>query len=106
MDTSAFFMASEGQLVFPTSDSATKAIQSLTHMISHIELKWGEDLRIDPLAPGLAILAASYHEVRLDPAGHRTEETGFFTGIAEHQAKGWQFRDAHWSVPGSRSAGP
>ncbi|HEX4600379.1 MAG TPA: hypothetical protein VH116_03205, partial [Gemmatimonadales bacterium] len=55
-------------------------------------------LRVDPLAPGLAILATSYHEVQVDAQGRRVEEDGFFTGIAEHQTGGWQFRDAHWSV--------
>lgn len=105
-DTPAFFMAAEGQLVFPNSESATVAIQSLTRMISHIELRWGDSLRVDPLAPGLALLATAYYEARLDSAGHRLEEHGFFTGIAEHRARGWQFRDAHWSVVTPPAAAP
>jgi len=57
-DTPEFFMASEGRLVFPTGDSATRGIE----------------------------------------AGRRIEENGYFTGLAQHRAAGWQFRDAHWSV--------
>jgi hypothetical protein len=97
-DEPAFFMASEGRLVFPNSDAATRAIDALTHTIAHIELRWGAALRVDPLAPGLAILAAPYHETQIDAQRRRVEEDGFFTGLVEHRARGWQFRDAHWSV--------
>lgn len=99
-ESPAFFMASEGHLVLPNSDSATRFIQDLARVITHIELRWGEGLRVDPLAPGLAILAAPYHEVRVDTAGHRVEENGFFTGLAEHRAGRWRLRNAHWSVAG------
>lgn len=94
----AFFMASEGRLVFPNSDSAARAITTLTHLIAHIELRWGEPLRIDPLAPGVALLATPYHELRIDAEGRRAEEDGFLTAIVEHRPGGWQFRNAHWSV--------
>ena len=83
-DEPAYFMASEGRLVFPTSDPAARAIQSLPEAITHIDLRWGDSLRVDPLAPGLALLAAPYHETRVDMRGHRVEEDGYFTGIAEH----------------------
>ncbi len=105
-DSPAFFMASEGQLVFPTSDSATRAIRGLAQRIASIELRWGEGLRVDPLGPGLAVVAAPYTEVQVDKAGRRVEEAGFFTGIAEHRGVGWQFRDAHWSVAGPPSRVP
>jgi hypothetical protein len=45
-------------------------------------------------------VAASYTEVRVDTAGHRVDEAGYFTGLAEHRPEGWRFRDAHWSVVG------
>ena len=105
-DSPAFFMAAEGQLVFPTSDAATRAIRGLAQRIASIELRWGAGLRVDPLGPGLAVMAARYTEVRVDNAGRRVEEAGFFTGIAEHRDLGWQFRDAHWSVAGPPSRVP
>ncbi len=98
-DEPPFFMASEGRLVFPNSDSAARAIQTLASAIPHVELRWADSLRVDPLAPGLALLAAPYHETRIDAKGHRVEEDGFFTGIAEHRGDRWQLRNAHWSVP-------
>jgi hypothetical protein len=64
---------------------------------------------VDPLGPGgpgLAVMAAPDTEVRVDTAGRRVKEAGFFTGLAEHRAQGWQCRDAHWSVAGPPSRVP
>ena len=97
-DSPSFFMASEGHLVFPNSASATTGIQDFAHTIKHMELDWGEDLRVDPLTPEFAVIAASYHEIREDIAGKRVDESGFFTAIAEYRNDRWQFRNAHWSV--------
>lgn len=99
-ESPAFFMASEGHLALPNSEAATRLIQDLARSITHIELRWGDGLRVDPLAPGLAILATPYHEVRVDTAGHRVEESGFFTGVVEHGTGPWRLRNAHWSVAG------
>lgn len=97
-ESPAFFMASEGRLMFSDSASASSGIQELSRTIRHIELKWGDDLRVDPLTPDLAMLAASWREIIENQAGDRVEEKGFFTGVAEQQAGRWRFRDAHWSV--------
>jgi hypothetical protein len=97
-DSPAFFMAANGQLVFPNSAAATAGIQGLARNFKHIELHWGDDLRVDPLTPDLAVMAASWREVLVSTAGRSMEETGFFTGIAEHRDGRWQFRNAHWSV--------
>jgi hypothetical protein len=94
----AFFMAAEGRVVFPTRAAATHGIEEIKRVIRHIELRWEDSVRVDPLAPGLAVLAAPYYEVRVDTAGKRVEETGYFTGLAEHGVDGWRLRDAHWSV--------
>jgi len=106
LDTTAFFMASEGRLVFPTRDSATRAIEGLAQAIPHIELQWGPDLRVSPLAPGMALLAASYHESRADAHGVRVDERGFFTGVAVRHGPEWRFLNAHWSVAGPPSPVP
>jgi len=72
-------------------------IRDLPRLIQRIELEWGDDLRVDPMAPNLAMMAASYHEVQVSPAGTRVDERGFFTGTAEYRDGRWQFRNAHWS---------
>ena len=94
----SFFMAVDGHLVYPNGAAAMAAIPDLARTIKHIELRWGDDLRVDPLTADLAIVATSWHEVIVDAAGKRVEESGFFTGTAEYRDGRWQFRNAHWSV--------
>jgi hypothetical protein len=91
-------MAAEGHLVFANGDAAMRGIRDLPSMIAHLELRWGEPMLVDPLTPTLAMIAAPYHEVQVDPSGHRVEEDGYFTGLAELGPAGWKFRNAHWSV--------
>jgi hypothetical protein len=85
-------------MVFPTSEAATAGIQEVALQLKHIELAWGDDLRIDPLTPDLAVVASPFHEVQVHADGKRSEEAGFFTGVAERRQGRWQLRDAHWSV--------
>jgi hypothetical protein len=96
-DTPSFFMAVDGHMAFPNSAAATAGIQALPQSIRHVELRWGNDLRVDPLTENLAVVATSFHEVLTSPAGRRVEENGFFTGVAEYRDGRWQFRNAHWS---------
>ena len=102
-DNPAFFMAVNGQMAFPNGTAAKNGIQNVALALKHIDLKWGDDLRIDPLTPELAVVAAPWREIQIDSAGHRVEETGFFTGLAEFREGRWQFRNAHWSSPISAS---
>ena len=97
-DSPAFFLASEGKLTFPNRQAATQGISEFTRTIQHIELTWGDDLRVDALTPEFAVVASSWQEVWSDKQGHRTIEDGFFTGLAERHNGQWQFRNAHWSV--------
>lgn len=97
-DSPAFFLASEGKLQFPNRRAATQGIREFANAIQHIELTWGDDLRVDALTPEFAMVASSWHEVWSDKEGHQTTESGFFTGLAERHNGQWQFRNAHWSV--------
>jgi hypothetical protein len=105
-DSPSFFMALDGRLVYPSGAAAMAAIPDLARTIKHIELRWGDDLRVDPLTTDLAVVATSWHEVLVDPAGKRVEETGYFTGTAEYRNGRWQFRNAHWSVAAPHSTVP
>ena len=91
-----FFMASDGRLVFPSYPAADKAIDGLASSIKRIDLTWGNDVRVDPLTPSLAVVAASWHEVRTMASG-RVEDSGYFTATVEFLDGRWQFRDVHWS---------
>lgn len=94
----SFFMASDGQLVFSSAASAARGIDDLTRTIKSIELRWGDDLRVDPLTPDLAVLASSWAEIIIARDAGRVTARGFFTGVAERRDGRWKFRDAHWSV--------
>jgi len=95
----AFFMAVNGQMAFPSGAAAKAGIQNVALTLKHIDLKWGDDLRVDPLTPELAVVATPWHEIKTDAAGQTIEDGGFFTGLAEFRDGRWQFRDAHWSSP-------
>ncbi len=97
-DSPNFFMASEGKLVFASGAAAREGIQGLSQVITSIQLRWGTDLIVQPLAPGVAMVAVPYNEVRVDTAGKKIVEDGYFTGVAESGPAGWRFRNAHWSV--------
>lgn len=92
----SFFMAVNGQMAFPDGAAAREGTQNFSHTIQHIELQWG-DLRIDPLMSQFAVVGAPWREIRVDNAGRRIEETGFFTALVEFRDGRWQFRNAHWS---------
>jgi hypothetical protein len=97
LDSPSFFMASEGRLQFADGQAAA-AIQSLTRIIKHIELRWGDDLRVDVLTPDLAVVAAPYSELRIDAEGYQVNEAGYFSGVVQFENGRWQLRNAHWSV--------
>ena len=67
-------MAVNGHLVFPDGASVRAAIPGLQRTYRSIELHWGDDLRVDPLAPGLAMMATSYHEVQVRATGETVDE--------------------------------
>jgi hypothetical protein len=93
----AFFMASDGRLVFPSNDSADVFVADLATKIRAIDLTWGE-LRIDSLAPGLALMATPFKESLTDTGGRTDRVEGYFTGVAQRVDSGWKLRSAHWSL--------
>jgi hypothetical protein len=95
----AFFMAVNGQMAFPNPAAAQEGTRNFAQTIRHIELNWGDDLRVDPLTNEFAVVAVSWREMQVDIAGQSITETGYFTGLAEYREGHWQFRDAHWSSP-------
>lgn len=97
-DSPAFFMAVNGKIAFSSGSAALAGLPNVAQMYKHIDLQWGDDLRVDPLTPTLACLATSWHEVVVDAQGRRTDTSGFFTGVAEYQGGRWRFRNAHWST--------
>jgi hypothetical protein len=104
-DRPAFFMAVNGQVAFASGAQARAAMPAIARAFRHIELHWGEDARVDPLTPTLAVFSSSWREELVDSEGVRTQQTGYFSGVVERRDGGWRFRDAHWSVPTPARAG-
>jgi hypothetical protein len=100
----AFFMAVNGQLQFASSADAGSAIDALPKSIQHIALKWGDDLRVDPLTAVYAVVASSYTEKLVGPDGATRYDRGYFTAVAQAEGGHWTFRDAHWSSAPAESA--
>jgi hypothetical protein len=96
-DSPYFFMAVDGHMAFPNSAAVTAAIPDLVRAIPQIKLQWGNDLRVDPLTPDLAVVATTYRETQVGPNGKSVDDNGFFTGTTERRNGRWQFRNAHWS---------
>src|ERR1700719_1694067 len=94
-----FFMAVNGELAFPNVAAAKEGTQNFARTMNRIDLTWGDDFVVDPLTAELAVVATSWREIQVDKAGHRIEETGYFTGLAEYRDGRWRFRDTHWSEP-------
>jgi len=95
--TPAFFMASDGHLLFPDIDSADAFVEDLARRVRSVDLEWGQ-IRVDPLSPTLALLAAPFHEVVTDTGGAPISFDGYFTAVAERDESGWTLRNAHWSL--------
>lgn len=100
----AFFMASNGQLVFESGEAAEQGIRALEQTIEHISLQWGQNLHVDPLNDSLAQVGVPFHETLLEKTGKQISVDGYFTGLAERNSIGWHFRNAHWSVPPTTAA--
>jgi hypothetical protein len=98
-DGPEFFMAVNGKLAFPSGQAAAQALPEVARVYKHIDLHWGNDLRVDVLTSELAVMGASYEEVVDYADGHREDASGYFTGVVELRNGAWQFRDAHWSAP-------
>ena len=98
VDGPEFFMANNGNLQFSSFEAAKAFLATFSAGIAHLELTW-VDIRVDPLAPGLAVMASRYREIITDTGGHVRKFDGYFTGLAVETDTGWKLRDAHWSSP-------
>ena len=101
-DSPGFFMATDGSIQLPDYKTADSFIKTtLIKVIPKITLKWSA-IRVDPLTPGLAVMAAGYPEDITDASGKTTPYDGYFTAVVHKTAKRWQFRDEQWSSKPAR----
>ncbi|MFI5185428.1 MAG: hypothetical protein ACHQF0_01750 [Chitinophagales bacterium] len=92
-----FFMAADGQLVFPNIDSAKNFItNTLVKTYRNIQLHWS-NMRITPVTSQFALVGAGYHEDITYSDGKKLSTDGYFTGAAHQTDQGWKLQNAHWS---------
>ena len=87
-----------GHAAVPQRRRRRQGIEALTQTLKRIDLRFGDDLRVDPLTADYAVVAASFTEVLTDNADHDTPVSGYFTALAERRSGAWVFRNAHWSL--------
>lgn len=97
-NTAAFYMASDGQVVFPTWEAAETFLEDFAARVSGMELVW-DSVRVEPLAPSLAAVAAAYRESITDTAGTTIDFSGYVTGVARRRSGEWKLQSLHWSSP-------
>jgi len=98
VNDSTFFMVADGHMAFPDYTSMSRFLPGFARATPSIALDLST-VRVDPLAPGLALFGANYHETLTDSTGHRMLDSGYVTAVAIHSPLGWRLRDAHWSHP-------
>lgn len=91
-------MASEGGLVSADGAAAASGIEALTQQLRKIDLRFGDDLKVDALTSDLAAIGCPYAEELTGMDGHVQAERGYLTGVLERRAGRWRFRHAHWST--------
>ncbi|MCI0436014.1 MAG: nuclear transport factor 2 family protein [Gemmatimonadetes bacterium] len=97
-ESGAFFMASDGQVAFPGPDSARAFLSGFAPSVTSMTLEW-EGLRIEPVQPGIAVVASGYREMMTFADGRRSAFGGYVSGLARKQGDGWRLQHLHWSSP-------
>jgi hypothetical protein len=97
-NTPDFFMASDGNLAFNNYASADSFIRNtLIKQIKQIKLKFTA-LRVNVQSEQYALVGATFHEDITDTNGKATPFDGYFTATLHHTARGWRYRNMHWSI--------
>ncbi|MCB9878000.1 MAG: nuclear transport factor 2 family protein [Planctomycetes bacterium] len=93
-----FFMVVDGRVVFADFAEAEASCRELATTIGSMQLRWAE-VRVQPLAPGLATFAAGYDEDLQQHAGGQLHYQGHVTGVAVRAGARWRLQSLHWSSP-------
>lgn len=96
--SASFFMASDGAVTFGDADSLRTFLASFAPTVSAMTLEWGE-MKIEPLAPGVTAVAASYTEEITMTDGGTDRFGGYVTGVARSSGGRWRVQHLHWSSP-------
>jgi len=92
-----YVWAYNGFIAFPSFDSMAAWTRTDPEPTVPEVFAW-DSVRVEPLAPGIAGVAATYTETRPDSTGRPQTEKGVFTAVAVHRSGGWKLTTAHTST--------
>jgi hypothetical protein len=75
-DAPEYFIVGNGQIIFPSGAAAMPAIPQITPKDQRMGFDWGDDFRVDPLTPSLAVAVFSYQEMKIDFCGPSSGRDG------------------------------
>ena len=97
-DNPEFFMASDGDMVFPDHKTAEKIITgTLSKEFEKIDLRWNQ-LRVDYVSDNFGTISAAFDETLFFFGGKKTTVEGYFTATGHRTIAGWKLLNAHWSI--------
>lgn len=93
-----FRMATDGVLLFPSHDSATTFLEAFGPTTREMAIAW-DSVRVELLAPGVALAETGYRESITDTAGTVSRFGGHVSMLLRRGSSGWRIRHLHWSSP-------
>ena len=86
-----FYMASDGELVFPNRAAANRAVSEFAQTVA--------SMNIEPLGADLTMVATAYREAIDLVSGDELRFSGYLTALVARTDGGWKLRNLHWSSP-------
>lgn len=109
LDDPRFHWVEEGVVRYESVEAVRDAIGSLVDMLETRRFSGGEldlhDVRVIPLAPGVAHATAAFEQRFTRTEGQPLAFSGALTFLALHTDEGWRFLAGHTSNPSESPAG-
>lgn len=98
--SSSFRFLESGAIQYVSRDAIRDALTDVppgTHSTTTYR-----DLRVDPVAPGAAMVTGLFETTFADSAGPRFRFSGALSLLWKHETEGWRIRSGHSSAPVAR----
>ena len=92
-----FVWLEDGRVAYPSADSVAAALRSVEEQFVTASLET-RDVRVEPLAPGLAAVAFLFDQTLSDHAGAGFGFSGAISALLVDTPDGWRFLQGHTST--------
>lgn len=100
-----FHWIENGRVVYDSYAAVASAFEGLAEGVAGLSLQL-RDIRVRPLAPGVAAITVSFRQVYVTAGEERSESTGILTAAVVEREDGWVFSSGHASSsPEAAAAG-